>query len=164
MIPITLKLKYFRFYKHKGILRFLNLSLKIWVFKYIGFWWCLVSQKNNPQKCLPVHRTCHKNSRNVSYQMLSRTFQKGKIFYGGSLKVSSCVFGCRGILMHPKHFCVHKCVIPCVFCSQVHDVQRNKAAKPNWGNENIYETLLHFMYGGTFNDPKKAMWKTRHSY
>ena len=46
----------------------------------------------------------------------------------------------------------------------MHGVQGNKLAKPDWYNENIYKTLLQFMYVGMFNDPKKATWQTRHIY
>ena len=37
---------------------------------------------------------------------------------------------------------------------QVNDVQISKADNPAWCNKHIYKTLLQFMYGGTFNDPK----------
>ena len=46
----------------------------------------------------------------------------------------------------------------------IHDVQSSKSAQPDWGNENIYETELQFMYGWTFNDPKKSTWKMCHGY
>ena len=39
--------------------------------------------------------------------------------------------------------------------TQVHDVQGSKTAIPDWCHENIHKTQLQFMYGGTFNDPKK---------
>ena len=40
---------------------------------------------------------------------------------------------------------------------KVLDVQSIKECQPNWFNENIYETKLQLMYGGTFNYPKRVM-------
>ena len=39
--------------------------------------------------------------------------------------------------------------------TQIHDVQISKSAKPDFCNEKIHKTRLQFMYGGTFNGPKK---------
>ena len=46
----------------------------------------------------------------------------------------------------------------------MHDVQGSTVAKPDFCNEDINENQLKFIYGGTFNDPKKDTWQTRYSY